>query len=813
MASSQEPYLSPQNPAMQPSPSLSEHGFPVTPIWSTGSSPVIQFVSNVVVGGDGDALSASLSACPSTRSSSGSSSEVEIEVLFPGDDYYYDDGCTSPALRSRSSSLRGSIDGEPDLEAGRSRLLRASSLRMMEFVERDNKRELRWSAMEEGYGLSSTSQRNNADENESTSSTREPVPVNINVNPSRSISRSPSHGIRIALDSCERNSTSRITEKDIKQAIMFSASLNKLTLSQDEATQYTHLILEELQTGQGLIKLNGTKQHQSRDLQPICWPTPMPTKYGTWILSATIAFLRAHWRRIWMVLLWLVACAALFTWKFMQYRQRLAFEVMGYCLSTAKGAAETLKFNMAIVLLPVCRNTVTWLRRSHVINSVIPFNDTINFHKLVAAGIVIGIVLHGGIHLSCDFPRIVKADKTFFGRTIAVDFGYHQPSYLEIVASTEGTTGIAMVILMLIAFLLASSPSRRNPVSLPPLVRRFSGFNAFWYSHHVFIAVYVLLIVHSMFLFLAKDVAEKTTWMYVAFPVMIYLGEWMFRMVRSMVFDVKILNATTYPGKVLALKVTKPPSFRYRSGMYVFVQCPQVSKFEWHPFSLTSAPDDDHLSIHIRSLGDWSYQIYDVFQQALLSSNSDLPKISMDGPYGAASQDHSKYENILLIGLGIGATPFISVLKDIANGLDKGDDQLRKAYFYWVTREQGSFEWFRDIMKEVSALDGKQGVIEMYNYLTSVYQEGDKRSVLISTIQALHFARHGIDIISKTPVRTQFSRPNWPRVFYGLAKRHIGDRIGVFYCGPDDLGRQLERLCHNMNTRTFTRFVFHKEHF
>lgn len=48
-------------------------------------------------------------------------------------------------------------------------------------------------------------------------------------------------------------------------------------------------------------------------------------------------------------------------------------------------------------------------------------------------------------------------------------------------------------------------------------------------------------------------------------------------------------------------------------------------------------------------------------------------------------------------------------------------------------------------------------MIEMYNYLTSVYQEGDKRSMLISAIQALHFARHGIDIISKTPVSISIS--------------------------------------------------------
>lgn len=42
-------------------------------------------------------------------------------------------------------------------------------------------------------------------------------------------------------------------------------------------------------------------------------------------------------------------------------------------------------------------------------------------------------------------------------------------------------------------------------------------------------------------------------------------------------------------------------------------------------------------------------------------------KIYIDGPYGSAAQDHSKYDVMLLIGLGIGATPFISILKDIVN--------------------------------------------------------------------------------------------------------------------------------------------------
>lgn len=46
----------------------------------------------------------------------------------------------------------------------------------------------------------------------------------------------------------------------------------------------------------------------------------------------------------------------------------------------------------------------------------------------------------------------------------------------------------------------------------------------------------------------------------------------------------------------------------------------------------------------------------------------------------------------------------------------------------------------------------KQGQIEMHNYLTSVYEEGDARSTLITMIQALSHAKHGVDILSGTKV-------------------------------------------------------------
>ncbi|CAL9135190.1 unnamed protein product [Musa textilis] len=635
--------------------------------------------------------------------------------------------------------------------------------------------------------------------------------------------------IRFALETNGSNLQGEITVEEIEKAIMSSALMNKISLSHEEAEECAQLIVEELDAGGGAFESLKQEDNLAKTSAHTGWSPSRPTSSsGGLTMSRIDLFLRTHWRRAWVVLLWLAACMALFAWKFVQYRHRLAFEVMGYCLCTAKGAAETLKLNMALVLLPVCRNTMTWLRRSRRINSVVPFNDTINFHKLVAGGIVIGIILHGGTHLTCDFPRIANADRLVFRQTIAYCFHYRQPSYVQIVLTTEGATGIAMVVLMIVAFLLATRPSRRSPASLPRPIGRWAGFNAFWYSHHLLILVYVLLVIHSMFLFLTHDVTEKTTWMYIAIPVLIYAGERMFRTIRSEIYNVQVVKATIYPGKVLSLKLMKPAGFTYRSGMHIYVQSPEISRFEWHPFSLTSAPEDDHLGLHIRSLGDWSCQIYSLFQEALVSGKPDLPQVSIDGPYGAASQDHAKYKIILLIGLGIGATPFISILKDIANGLRRppavednvGDANGRrarsgpeKAYFYWVTREQGSFEWFRDIMKEVSALNKRQGVIEMHNYLTSVSEEGDKRSALVRAVQALHFIKSGVDIISKTPVGTKFARPNWSRVFSGLAGRHGGKRIGVFYCGPPALGRDLQRLCHEMSIKTSSRFVFHKEHY
>ncbi|CAL5088171.1 unnamed protein product [Urochloa decumbens] len=486
--------------------------------------------------------------------------------------------------------------------------------------------------------------------------------------------------LQIFFDMVDTNVDGRITRQEVQELIVLSASANKLAKLKEQAEEYASLIMEELDPEnlgyielwqlEALLLQRDTYMNYSRPLSTASgaqWSQNLgavggtlavtaggadggcggdgesgaprdPRRRRSWGVRRAAARVRVaaaeNWRRAWVVALWSAAMASLFVWKFVQYRRTAAFQVMGYCLPTAKGAAETLKLNMALVLLPVCRNTLTWLRSSWA-RFFVPFDDNITFHKMIATAIVVGITLHAGNHLACDFPRVIAASPEEYA-LVAGAFGPGKPTYAGLLSGTEGITGVAMVVLMTVSFTLATHPFRKGEPKgggsgsgsgsgavgraaaavtsrLPAPLKRLTGFNAFWYSHHLLGIVYALLVVHGYFLFLVHKWYEKTTWMYISVPLMLYVGERMLRALRSNAYTVKILKVCLLPGNVLTITMSKPYGFRYRSGQYIFLQCPMISPFEWHPFSITSAPGDDYLSVHIRTSGDWTQELKRIF--------------------------------------------------------------------------------------------------------------------------------------------------------------------------------------------------------
>nr|VDD34374.1 unnamed protein product [Brassica oleracea] len=681
--------------------------------------------------------------------------------------------------------------------------------------------------------------------------------------------------LRLFFAMVDRDADGKLNEAEVKEIISLSASANELENIRRQADEYAALIMETLDPYHyGYIMID--------NLEVLLLQAPMEdirdgeTKNLSKMLSHNLRVSQSrnlgervyrglkylvldNWKRVWVMALWIGVMSGLFAWKFMQYKKRSAYQVMGVCVCAAKGAAETLKLNMALVLLPVCRNTITWLRTKTMLSAVVPFDDSLNFHKVIAIGISVGVAIHATSHLACDFPRLIAANEETYEPMVKY-FGVQTKRYMDFVQSVEGVTGIAMVILMTIAFTLATPWFRRNKLKLPGPLKKITGFNAFWYSHHLFVIVYSLLIVHGYYVYLIKEWSKKTTWMYLMVPVVLYLSERLIRAFRSGIEAVSILKVAVLPGNVLSLQMSRPSNFRYKSGQYMYLNCSEVSSLEWHPFSITSAPGDEYLSVHVRVLGDWTKQLRQLFSEVcnprlpdenrpniadprLLDNIPDFPRILIDGPYGAPAQDYKNFEVVLLVGLGIGATPMISIVKDIINNIKGNGDieegrnsnrrqspihsmvtpplsparrsetfRTKRAYFYWVTREQGSFDWFKNVMDEV-ALTDRNKVIELHNYCTSVYEEGDARSALITMLQSLHHAKHGVDVVSGTRVISHFARPNWRSVYKRIAVKHPKTRVGVFYCGASGLVRELRHLALDFSHNTSTKFCFHKENF
>lgn len=99
------------------------------------------------------------------------------------------------------------------------------------------------------------------------------------------------------------------------------------------------------------------------------------------------------------------------------------------------------------------------------------------------------------------------------------------------------------------------------------------------------------------------------------------------------------------PSKVINLVIKRPFHFCYRPGDYVFINIPSIAKYEWHPFTLSSAPEDsDHIGLHIRAVGQWTNRLLNFFEkeQERLHNGEILPYEEQDHGKAMEMQEMAK---------------------------------------------------------------------------------------------------------------------------------------------------------------------------
>ncbi|KAI9676836.1 MAG: hypothetical protein M1817_006675 [Caeruleum heppii] len=477
---------------------------------------------------------------------------------------------------------------------------------------------------------------------------------------------------------------------------------------------------------------------------------------------------------------------------------------LGY--SIARAAALVLHFDVAILLFPVCRTLIS-LARQTPLNGIIQFDTSISLHKLVAYSICFFTVIHVGAHLN-NFARLASQQNLGFK-------GFLKANFL----SGPGWSGYIMLF-SLIAIVATSYDKARN-----------KNYERFWNTHHLFILFFVFWSVHGVFCMIKPDLPPFCSnigvfwqfWMYGGF---VYLLERVLREVRGRqkTFISKVVQ---HPSHVIEIQIKKE-NMKSKAGQFVFLCCPEISLFQYHPFTLTSAPEEDYMSVHVRCVGNFTIALaaalgctFDKPRESSVKAVNKhtsgtevnpslrrvLPRLFLDGPFGSASEDVFKYEVAVLVGAGIGVTPFASILKSIWYRMNypQQKTRLRKVYFFWICRDFGSFEWFRSLLMAIEAQD-MDNHIEIYTYITARIQNDDATNIMINDVNADRDAVTGL----RAP--TNFGRPNWDLIFKSIRRVHSPAEAGVFFCGPKNLCSALHLKCNVYSDPDFT-FRWSKENF
>ncbi|KAK5630506.1 hypothetical protein RRF57_006221 [Xylaria bambusicola] len=498
----------------------------------------------------------------------------------------------------------------------------------------------------------------------------------------------------------------------------------------------------------------------------------------------------------------------------------------------SRGAGLVLSFDTTFILLPVCRTIVRWIRPKI---RFLPLDENIWFHRQVAYGMLLFTLLHVAAH----YVNFYNVEKTQVRPETAIEIHYTQPG---------GITGHIMLFCMLLMYTTAHHRIRQQ------------SFETFWYTHHLFIPFLLGMYTHAVGCFV-RDTAKPVSpfagdqfwnhcigyqgWRWELFAGGLYLIERLYREIRA-VRPTKITRVVRHPYDVVEIQFEKP-SFKYKAGQWLFLQVPSVSSYQWHPFTITSCPYDPYVSVHVRQVGDFTRALGDAIgagaaqsklyegvdpmgmYEVALQNGQQMPVLRIDGPYGAPAEDVFDNEIAVLIGTGIGVTPWASILKNIWHLRNSPNPpaRLRRVEFIWVCKDTGSFEWFQTLLSslesqsaEAARIPGSNGVefLKIHTFLTQKLDVDTAQNIVLNSVGS------DVDPLTELKARTNFGRPNFSSIFEAM-RNGILDRsyinglegsmqttVGVYFCGPSVAARDIHKAAKAATCRE-VKFRFWKEHF
>ncbi|CAF1484487.1 unnamed protein product, partial [Didymodactylos carnosus] len=442
------------------------------------------------------------------------------------------------------------------------------------------------------------------------------------------------------------------------------------------------------------------------------------------------------------LLLWVVFC-----------RYTVIYEVhkedMHPLIVIAKICAMLLSFNCSLIIVLMLKQIITLIRCSYL-RYILPVDCHIDFHRIVGRYILVLAVIHAISHM-VHFS-ILKTPYTW--AELMFTFAANQGTIIPGFATISGII-LSFILITIIIFSFE-------------YIRRSGHFELFYFTHLLYIPFFIFLIMHG-----------NGFWKWIIGPLTIFVIEKVYELCqfcrsshgKTHMKFMTIFESYSKSGKlessVLALSIKRPRNFDYRPGDYLFLNIPAISKFEWHPYTISSGPEEkDTLSVHIHAVGNWTNKVLEYSKLVMHKNDSNglcqivshlnittepvnveplkrqsfliNDSVLIDGPYSSCARYIFDVEHAVLIGGGIGVTPYASILTSLMvqfrlqrikckqcnhinyttpiSGTICTDRILKKVDFVWINRDIQAFEWFLDLLAHFEQ--------EQEDYLKDVQNDG-----------------------------------------------------------------------------------------
>ncbi|KAI4725184.1 hypothetical protein E4T49_07111 [Aureobasidium sp. EXF-10728] len=523
-------------------------------------------------------------------------------------------------------------------------------------------------------------------------------------------------------------------------------------------------------------------------------------------------------------------------WKQQSSKALAPLNLLTFSVWISRGAGLVLSVDTTLIMLPMCRNILRYCRPKI---KWLPLDESRWFHRQVAYSLLFWTIVHTTGH----YVNFFNVERMQLRKQAAVQVHYTQAG---------GITGHIMLLCMLLIYTTAHQKIRQQ------------SYETFWYTHHLFVPFLLAMYSHATGCFV-RDTVEPVSpfagkyfwnhclgyqgWRWELIGGGLYLFERIYREIRAR-RPTEIIKVVKHPYDAVEIQFRKP-SMQYKAGQWLFLNCPEVSKNQWHPFTITSCPFDPYISVHVRQVGDFTRSLANALgagpeQAALygeldpmgmyevaLQQGQEMPTLRIDGPYGAPAEDVFDHEIAILVGTGIGVTPWASILKNIWHMRlsPNPPKRLKRVEFIWVCKTTTSFEWFQALLSSLemqslsmsSPMDGDKPADEIdeflriHTYLTQKMDVDQANNIVLNSVGTTK------DPLTELNSRTNFGRPDFNRLLgamrdsiesgtytSGLESRRA--EVGVYFCGPNVAARGIRKACQDESSHD-VKFRFWKEYF